>query len=189
MEKVTLLDIVQGLLIKHAPHSVVSLSHTPSCSPFAGVSPSGEARAQIPKLVTSVLDQLKIKTTELPTPKHFLQYFNCFFPYSGLSSFNPGVPLDIWAGRPYLKTGDTVACQPATGCLQDEQLIYQHKARQHFDSEVASNTKKVSLELNAVTGINWPSEDKQNTNCQIISTLAKAYITSPSARAGMETIT
>ena len=65
-----------------APRIMVSLLHTPLCSPFAGAPPSREARAQIPKLVTSVLDppsdQLKIKT-QLPTPKHFLQYFNCFF--------------------------------------------------------------------------------------------------------------
>lgn len=70
----------------HTAHIVVSLLHTPPRSHFT----SREARAQIQNLVTSVLDppsdQPKFRTPQLPNPKRFLQYFNCFFLCSGLAT-------------------------------------------------------------------------------------------------------
>lgn len=76
---------------------------------------------------------------------------------------------------------------PATACLQGQQLICQHTARQHFDSEVISNIKIASLGLNSVTRIPQPLEEKPN--CSMGYALAKASIAPPSAGAGTEAVT
>lgn len=70
---------------------------------------------------------------------------------------------------------------PATACLQGQQPICQHTARQHFDSEVVSNIKIVSLGLNSVTGMPQPPE--VIPNCPMGYALAKASPAPPPAGA------
>lgn len=81
MEKVTLPDTVPELFIITS-YRGLTLTHTPVLT-FHCSSPFQGSKSSTTKLVTSVLDvpydQLKIQTPQLPTPKHFLQYFTIAF--------------------------------------------------------------------------------------------------------------